>query len=1534
MKICFFRSSFKLNEVEVYESSSVENWFNEQKLNPDDYLCMNSSSSSEDVCVFPKLRGGSSKSKNVFSVVLGLSMLLTGGATAAALFGTGGAAIARTLGVGLLLSGGGGLLFAQTKVPQMSVDAEASANASYQWNVGSLNTTRGIKGVTFGNNVIPEGELIAYRSFGSSSFNSNYVETDAYYSGPNGQTLTVAQYNYQINRNQHKYFGQVRNFNIDSYSYHAASRHVTSISVSKASSFLEMLIGAGEGVLDSISDLKVNDIPVAELELIENQDYCVRLGQNIQASIPLTNLDNQTGYLAVSQVAPQKTASENEFLLLVTPTACDKADISFQANAWYMYDINSGAKNNAYISVLVEYREVGTGAWLKGGVGRAIRTDVPLKSNEPFYFSSTIQFPTKNTYEIRIKNLSAEANFNAGLLTASEYETLPDRASIELVVDNIACYDNIAQTFPNTALIYLKLPATQILNGSMPKITWKQSRSSVFVHDGSGYITKPANNLAWAIYDLFAQVRKDNFNGSYKNLGEDVENIDYGAFVDFAAFCTEIKATGNWFLNRQRTAWETAQDIAFSARAFIGIKNGKISPFYDKPGILSQIFTSGNTISMSGGLISKTERATCIEASFNDENNDYKETTLSIGTDASYDSSNALSLTFAALSSAAAVYSQAEYLIRRNKYLAQTVTIEVGIDSLVSEMYDIIGVQSDIMEWGAGGRVYAVDGYKIVLDTVVTLESGKTYALLIRHRDGTLERKVPDEKVGSFSTLTFSKQPFAFEVLAGDVFSFGVSSFEVKPFRIESITRASDKTAQIEAIEYNENVYVEGSEPIINYSVINAGINSLTKVIKDNVINLAWSAPNALHVDVYINGVFYQRSLSDSVAMPAINGEYSIKLVPVAADGTQGEPFEETINTEISRPSTLKVPTIERGSGSYILTFTDVAIDENLILIVVRENGIERARRTVHGSKVVVGLSLSGGQHFLEAVAINIFGKESEPVQFETPVQTISGWNIGVDSISKDGVSINSNGTISGNYSSGATGWQLDKNGNAEFNNIKARGTISSSVFAQREVSTVGGELLVRPGATVTNHGIDATDRFQTLFNIVKNDILGSDSEFGESTMKELNFTDYNEFTAEEERCFDVCLKTLYDLENTAEEDLPKFLGTTEAALLDDRIFVNNASAFSVSDIIRVKAGASAEFWGVVSEVGEDEMFGGYINVLVEHGEYFAPTPGQTIVNYGSAGSGGILLDGEQPKIDLFVNNGLPWLGVEPFMRLGNIKGVGGILNDTYGLFVGKQSAHHLKYDAGTGLLKFTGALEGASGTFSGDLNAASGTFRALQGGSRCFSPTNGFVAIGTSFGGETSSVWIRLLNTWTILSNGFRFGGVFLIKIYESLVQLTVVGATGRPGKVDVYLTSIWGKQLDLDIKAYHYTNGQLWLYIPPVTNNAWTTIEVLESMDDYVLCQKNTAPGLTIKETYNLSSGGNNSTIVNGTILNWGHVYSSSGTTVNFDTPFSNTNFIVVIDDDVKRETWTKVDNKTTTGFTFDAQHVIDINWIAIGR
>ncbi len=74
------------------------------------------------------------------------------------------------------------------------------------------------------------------------------------------------------------------------------------------------------------------------------------------------------------------------------------------------------------------------------------------------------------------------------------------------------------------------------------------------------------------------------------------------------------------------------------------------------------------------------------------------------------------------------------------------------------------------------------------------------------------------------------------------------------------------------------------------------------------------------------------------------------------------------------------------------------------------------------------------------------------------------GQNGQTQGITIDGV----NGDIStSQFASGAYGWRIDQNGNAEFNNATIRGKLTSVIFEKQTVSAVNGDLYIAPSYTL-----------------------------------------------------------------------------------------------------------------------------------------------------------------------------------------------------------------------------------------------------------------------------------------------------------------------------------------------------------------------------------------------------------------------------------------------------------------------------------
>lgn len=103
-------------------------------------------------------------------------------------------------------------------------------------------------------------------------------------------------------------------------------------------------------------------------------------------------------------------------------------------------------------------------------------------------------------------------------------------------------------------------------------------------------------------------------------------------------------------------------------------------------------------------------------------------------------------------------------------------------------------------------------------------------------------------------------------------------------------------------------------------------------------------------------------------------------------------------------------------------------------------------------------------------------------------------------------------GTISSPNYSNNLGWYIDKEGNASFNNLTARGKLSSVVFEQNKVSAVGGSLYISPTVYFTEEstsitGFDeATDNIEITFGQGINDF----TKFNTKSPVLLNFITSN----------------------------------------------------------------------------------------------------------------------------------------------------------------------------------------------------------------------------------------------------------------------------------------------------------------------------------------------------------------------------------------------------------------------------------------
>ena len=100
---------------------------------------------------------------------------------------------------------------------------------------------------------------------------------------------------------------------------------------------------------------------------------------------------------------------------------------------------------------------------------------------------------------------------------------------------------------------------------------------------------------------------------------------------------------------------------------------------------------------------------------------------------------------------------------------------------------------------------------------------------------------------------------------------------------------------------------------------------------------------------------------------------------------------------------------------------------------------------------------------------------------------TIGGWTISETKITSSNLIIDSAGSIeTADYSSNVRGWRIssENNGTAEFENIRIRGTLKSTVFEKETINAVGGQLLIANSTVLTGSGVTATESTMSVVNV------------------------------------------------------------------------------------------------------------------------------------------------------------------------------------------------------------------------------------------------------------------------------------------------------------------------------------------------------------------------------------------------------------------------------------------------------------------
>ena len=689
------------------------------------------------------------------------------------------------------------------------------------------------------------------------------------------------------------------------------------------------LYALNDGQIANVSIIKIND---ESIDNFDNVSIDLRYGTNNQLVIPdfattrfdksvnqklSTDFDTTTSEDGITELTavvyfPRGLYYMNDKAQTVSHSV--KLVIEYSADGSTWYPLTSSTTISTYGEY---YRYDGDGAYQKynssgtyiGYVSRLPSgvvllpnsTNTPIGKTSRLFQVYALTLSYTAPYEtITASNTSAfRKTFTKKYLTAGTYQVRAklyeaplsgSRYGSDVYFEYLEMGVNDGFIYPNTALLAIRALATDQLSGSTPVITCDVTANS------------------------------DNPSLISQTILNEVSNITSfdDTFTEFQNECTTQNYKCNIVFDSVVNVRQALDLVTLNGRASIQQFGSKYAVIMDKKDILpTQVFTFGMgnilTDTFKQSYLPINDRANIIQVSYYDKDDDYNRTVVEIS-NTTYDTAierKISELNLIGCVDRTQAVKHANYQLKCNRYLSETVQFEAFHDSLVCKYGDIVGVSHDLPQYGYSGRIINCNSSQIVLDKQVTFEVGKTYAVLLRNKNNQIQ-EITVTGTGTTNTLTVAETlNYTFELY--DNYMFGKINKTSKLFRVVNIATGSDLTRQLTCIEYNASIYDDGAT--VNIPIISdLGLRNLyisdyirykqnTNEI-ETVVNLKWTGAS-LKYKIYFDNQFIATT-NDTYYdfVTQLTGNHTFKIVD-----TNGKSITQTYNIlgKLAKPTDITV---------------------------------------------------------------------------------------------------------------------------------------------------------------------------------------------------------------------------------------------------------------------------------------------------------------------------------------------------------------------------------------------------------------------------------------------------------------------------------------------------------------------------------------------------------------------------------------------------------------------------------------------------
>lgn len=572
--------------------------------------------------------------------------------------------------------------------------------------------------------------------------------------------------------------------------------------------YLRMLLVVGWGPLD-ISDIKIGDTAIgsfvgASWEVTEGGPA----GWGGNQALSLYNRDVTETGLNIETLYNVPSAIQT------TPvnTVEISVDISFPQG---LIEWTKKSKKMARtVEHRVEYRAVGSGTWLQPSwetdyTGRSIsggRLKATGTTQDVYRLSGRWKVAA-GQYEVRVTRLTT-----AGVIDSSPQIDQSYWTAIRSFADSepVTIQDGLC-------MIALRLKATDQLNGVPDRINCiAKSYLPVTSDGGQNWTYTITRNPAWVYTDLLRRRGGETFIADSR--------IDIAAMEAWAA-ANDVTAPNasepRWTFDavlEGGSVFDNLRQVASIGRAAFTYKDGLYSVVRDvSQATPVQHITPRNSWGYSGSKMF-VDLPHALKVEFQNRDELYRMDERYVYADG-YTEANATKFEVLQLFGATSptlVFREARYHLAVGQLRPEEHQVSMDIEALRCHIGARVELSHDVIVTGTGfGRVRALstsgaDTIGVELDSPVTFETGKTYQLRVRHKDGSSSIRTvtsPGAALGEFADVEFAAETTAGGIEVGDLFMFGETSLVTAPMIVKRIEPGDDLSCVLTLIPYDEAIY-------------------------------------------------------------------------------------------------------------------------------------------------------------------------------------------------------------------------------------------------------------------------------------------------------------------------------------------------------------------------------------------------------------------------------------------------------------------------------------------------------------------------------------------------------------------------------------------------------------------------------------------------------------------------------------------------------------------------------------------------------